>query len=268
MMIGVSSAGFAERGIRGMADEKWTKMDISPTLISIGKQRIPVRSVASVSIRKAQDKKEPEWGNTIGGIFVSVIVAVFVASDPGSNPPLGLGIFVVGTLISLAQVKPGKKELNELTLLTSGGSITVLQDLETPFAEKVLAALEFVISGQDRHTIHIDASRQQIQFGDVKTYTAGHGGVAGENITNVSTNVQGVQDVDALIARMGDVVRGEDRKEILALLHEIRDYLKDGSVSKDKAKSAYNDLFSRIGKYASGANDIINLAVTIGKFFL
>ncbi len=249
-----------------MADEKWTKMDISPTLISIGKQRIPVRSVASVSIRKTQDGREPKWENTIGVIFWSVVIG---AGAIGNNAtPLGFGIIAIGALIGLGLYKEGQKELNELTLLTSGGSITVLQDLETPFAEKVLAALESVISGQDRHTIHVDASRQQIQFGDVKTYTAGHGGVAGENISNVSTNVQGVQDVDALIARVGDVVRGEDRKELLALLHEIRDYLKDGSVPKDKAKSAYNDFFTRIGKYASGANNLINLAVTVGKFFL
>ena len=95
------------------------------------------------------------------------------------------------------------------------------------------------------------------------------GAILGDNpnatiATNVS--IQGVQDVDRLIGRVAQIAQGQDRSELLARLDEIRAHLKDGSVSKDRAKSAYADLFARIGKYASGAKDIIELVLTVGKF--
>jgi hypothetical protein len=48
----------------------------------------------------------------------------------------------------------------------------------------------------------------------------------------------------------------------------IRDprHLKDGSVSKEEAKSDYADLFARIGEYVSGAEAIVELVLAAGKF--
>jgi len=92
------------------------------------------------------------------------------------------------------------------------------------------------------------------------------GAILGDNQNSaVTTNVsmQGAHDVDRLIAR---VAQGKDRAELLECLDEIRAHLKDGSVSKDEAKSAYADLFAHIGKYACGAKDIVDLVVTIGRY--
>jgi len=132
-----------------------------------------------------------------------------------------------------------------------------------------------VIAGIERHAIHIDASKQNITFGDIdmsrKTYTAkdSPGAVLGDHFnSHVSTNVsiEGVQHVDSLIQRIAHVAQGQDRAELLSRLDEIRAYLKDGSVSKEKAKSAYTDLFARIGKYASSARDIVELVASLHRY--
>jgi hypothetical protein len=39
-----------------MSDEKWTKMDIGPNMISFGTQRIPVRNVSSISVNKGETR--------------------------------------------------------------------------------------------------------------------------------------------------------------------------------------------------------------------
>jgi hypothetical protein len=103
-----------------------------------------------------------------------------------------------------------------------------------------------------------------------KTYSATNspGSVVGDNTnSNITTNVtQGVQDVEKLMARVGELA-ADDKGELLKLLIEIRAYLADGSVSKQQASASYNAFLGRIGKYFSIASDLVSLVAAIGKFF-
>lgn len=88
-------------------------------------------------------------------------------------------------------------------------------------------------------------------------------GIGGSVSVNTNTGSGSLSEVERLMARVDQIAQGQDRAELLARLDEIRAYLKDGSVSKEQAKSAYADLFQRISKYAPGAKDIIELFASL-----
>ncbi len=267
--------------------EDLLKLTVNKDIISFGTQRIPTRNVASISIAEdpVNDREVKVPPHTIKKLFGYLLAAAGIAAgriflenlNRNPNPLPGAVIICVLFFISFQLLKSSTKteKLYQVNLLTNGGSITALTALPFDFAERVLDALQSAISGNDHRPIYVDARTQEVEVGSIdmsnKAYSATNspGAVVGDNTNStVTTNVgtQGVQDVDLLIGRVAQIAQGQDRSELLARLDEIRAHLKDGSVSKDAAKSAYADLFARIGKYASGAKDIVELVLAVGKF--
>ena len=282
----------------------WHILNTSQDIISFGSQRIPARNVASISIVEdpnyaTQLDLHNAWQAGVGfaivigigiagmGLYVVQDIVQYNAShkalyDIQKDVSGGAFVAVVGAFVAVVAwlimkyaIGKGPTKYYEIHLLTNGGSITALKGLSWDFAEKVLAVLQNAVSGHDHRPIYIDASKQEIKVDSVdmsqKTYSAENspGAVVGDNTNaTVSTNVtiQGVQDVDKLMARVGEIA-GEDRAKLLKLLIEMRSYLADGSVSKEKAKASYTEFLAGIGKYFSTASDIVSLVSGIARFF-
>jgi hypothetical protein len=267
--------------------EDFLKLTVNKDIISFGTQRIPTRNVASISIAEdpVNERKVKVSPHFIKQLFGYLLAGVGIAlgriflDNLNRNPdPLpGMAIIFALFLISYQCLKSSTKteKLYQVNLLTNGGSITALTALPFDFAEKVLDALQSAVSGNDHRPVYVDARTQEVKVGSVdmsnKTYTATNspGSVVGDTTnSNVTTNVtmQGVQDVEKLIARVGEL-SASDRSEMLKLLIEIRSYLAEGTVSKEQARSSYGEFLGRIGKYFSVASDLIPLVSAIGRFF-
>lgn len=266
--------------------EDWFKLTVNKDIISFGNQRIPTRNVASISV--VEDPVNKKANLNIGMVLLSFIcgaLAVFFliiaaalvinARNDDYSPAIFPGL--AGLFFGKASDELYKKRFNydkryQVSLLTTGGSLTALTGLSYDFADKVLNALQSAISGNDHRPIYVDARTQEVKVGSVdmsqKSYTATNspGAVVGDNTNStISTHVQGVQDIEELMARVG-ALAATDRGELLKLLIEIRAYLADGSVTKQQARSSYNEFLSRIGKYFSTAGDLVSLVAAIAKF--
>jgi len=270
-----------------MTNNQWHSLNIDSDIIAFGTQRIPTRNVASISIvedplNEERTKSHINRNDWIG--FVVLVGLIFFAGgvydiyNHGFSATIWL--VVAGALVPVICIvyfedkSDAPKKQYQVNLLTNGGSITALTGLYFDFAEKVLTALQNAISGNDHRNIFVDASKQEITVGSIdmsqKTYRADNSPsavVGGNTGSTISTNVtiQGVQDVEKLMARVGEIA-GDDRAELLKLLIEIRAHIADGSVPKAQAQAAYTSFLGRIGKYFSTASDIVSLVSAIGKF--
>ena len=265
------------------------QFDITPDVISFGDRRLAVRNIASIDViddgsydtnkQLERNKKIEELNATKSWVITIVISTIIGISTIQSSICIVFFIISIFGLTRIFSLK--KKESNEnqfrtynVNLMTNAGTVTALGGLSHKLAVGISDKLQEAISGHEYRTILVDQSKQEfkVESLDMSTQQAVNspGAVVGNNTSsNIRTNVniQGVQDIDRLIARISEVADAQERSELMPLLKAIRANLKDGSVAPEQASASYHDLLTRVGKYASTAKDIVELVLGLGKFF-